>query len=194
VDDERARIVRAAWTVVGRSGFEGLKVQLVLREAGVSARSFYRHFGDKDELLLALMRDEMSRSASRLSALVAGEEEPIAKVTVWIREIITAAGDPKRVARARLFTSQQPIMRRFSADVEAGAALLREPLLEAITLGREAGVFPWADPARDASVIYRLAGASLTDSLVDAGDRDVASVVAVATSFALRALGVQPHV
>jgi AcrR family transcriptional regulator len=192
VDDERAGILGAAWKVVERSGFEGLKVQLVLREAGVSARMFYRHFGDKDELWLALMRDEMARAASRLSALVARVDDPVEKVEMWIREIITAAGDPRRVARARLFSSQQPMMRRFADDLDEGVALLRQPLVDAIALGRDAGVFRWAEPDRDAALIYRLAGASLTDSLADRRTDQLAEVVATTTEFAMRALGVTP--
>jgi AcrR family transcriptional regulator len=62
--DERARLLDAAWDVAGRSGFEGVEVQLVVRRAGVAARTFYRSSPDEDELLLALLRDEVARAAA----------------------------------------------------------------------------------------------------------------------------------
>jgi AcrR family transcriptional regulator len=191
--DERSQIVRAAWTVLERSGFEGFKVQLVMREAGVSARSFYRHFADKDALLLALLRDEMARAASHLRAAVAAADDPVAKVEAWIRGVIGAAADPRRVPRARLFSSQQPVMRRFPSEVDEGVGLLTEPLEAAIEDGRATGAFPWAEPARDAALIYSLAGGSMTDSLAERPDRPFDEVVSATIDFALRALGVAPQ-
>ena len=190
--DERSQIVRAAWTVLERSGLEGFKVQLVMREAGISARSFYRHFTDKDALLLALLRDEMARAASHLRAAVAAADDPLAKVEAWIRGIIGAAADPRRVDRARLFSSQQAVMRRFPVEVDEGVRLLTEPLQSAVEEGRAMGVFPWAEAPRDAALIYRLAGGSMTDSLADPPGRAFGDIVSTTIGFALRALGVAP--
>ena len=193
MEDDRARMIGAAWTVLDRSGFEGFKVQLVLREADVSARVFYREFADKDELFLALLRDEMARAAPRLRAAVARVEQPTDKVATWIQSIIGAAGDPRRVARARLFSSLPTIMRRFPREVEEGTALLREPLRDAIADGRDAGVFPWADPEVDARLVYQLAGSALTSSLSDEPQRSLDAVVPETITFVLRALGVPPR-
>jgi TetR/AcrR family transcriptional regulator len=190
--DERGAIVRSAWTVLERSGFEGFKVQLVMREADVSARSFYRHFSDKEELLLALLRDEMARAALRLRAAVAKAEGPVERVEVWIRSVIDAAVDPRRVARARLFSSQQPVMRRFPTEVDEGAHLLMEPLRDAIADGASAGIFPLADPDRDPEMIYRLTGGAMTNALAERADLDLDEVVGSTTHFVLRALGFSP--
>ena len=54
------------------------------------------------------------------------------------------------------------------------------------------GVFPWADVGRDAELIIRVAGSSMNDALAEHPDRSVDDVVADATGFALRALGVPP--
>ena len=192
--DEWSRLVDAAWTVVERSGFVGVKVQLVVRGAGVSARTFYRHFADKDELLLALLRDEMARAGAHLRTVVGRVDDPGEQVEAWIGAVIGAAGDPRRMARARLFSEQQAVMGRFPGEVEDGVALLQAPLREAIERGCASGAFPWADPARDTALVYRLTGGSLSAALAHGGDagRHLATVVDATTAFALRALGVAP--
>src|SRR4051812_47980450 len=60
--DEADRLVRAAWDVLARTGFEGFKVASVIRAAGSSTKGFYRHFASKDEMLLALLIDETNRA------------------------------------------------------------------------------------------------------------------------------------
>jgi AcrR family transcriptional regulator len=192
VEEQRDRIVRAAWTVLERSGFEGFKVQLVLREADISARAFYRDFDDKDELVLALLLDEMSRAAPRLRAAVERVADPTGQVAVWIHSIIGAANDPRRSARARLFSSLPEILRRYPDAVAPGLAELRAPLREAIAAGVASGDFPWADPESDAVVIFDLAGSALSSSLGETPNPALDAVVTRTTTFALRALGAPP--
>ncbi len=192
VDDEAQQLIGAAWRVLERSGFEGFKVQLVMREAGVSARTFYRHFPDKDQLLLALLRDEMARAAAQLRAAVAEVDDPVAQVEAWIRTVISAAADPRRVARARLFSSQQPLFRRFPKDVAEGTQLLVQPLRWALERGADTGAFAWVEPERDAPLIYALTGGEMTAALADQPGENVDGVVAETTAFVLRALGVPP--
>jgi AcrR family transcriptional regulator len=190
---ERQRILDATWIVLARSGFEGFKVQLVLREAGVSARTFYRNFTDKDALFLAVVREEMSRAAPRIRAAVERAESPADRIAAWIRSVIGAAGDPKRAARTKLFVSLQTINRRFPGEVATGTSSLYEPLLEAIAAGKDAGHFPWADPPRDAALIHVLVGGLLSDAaLPDTPILPLETLIRDATNFSLRALGVAP--
>jgi AcrR family transcriptional regulator len=190
--DERAELVGAAWKVLERSGFEGFKVQLVMREAGVSARRFYQLYPDKETLLLALLQDEMARAGAHLRSALAQSEGPLEQVENWIRGVIGAAADPRRVARARLFTFQQAVMRRFSVELDESIELLVGPLRDALALGRSTGSFPWADPDGDAVLIYALAGGAMTDALVERPDRAVEDVMEQTIGFVVRALGVPP--
>jgi TetR/AcrR family transcriptional regulator len=188
-DDERARLVRAARVVLERAGWEGFKVQLVLRETGLSARTFYRHFAGKEELLLVLMEDEYARSGARVRAAVARAAGPPAKVAAWIDEIVQAAGDPRRAARARLFTSQPAVLRRFPDEVAAAARLMLQPLEDAIRDGRSSGQLPQGDPDRDPHLVLQLAGAAMSHALARRGEESVDDVAAEVTDFVLRALG-----
>jgi AcrR family transcriptional regulator len=185
--DERIRLIRAAWTVLERSGFEGFKVQLLLRETGLSARTFYRHFSDKDELFLTLMADEYARVGRRVTTALALVDDPDERVVVWIREIVLAANEPKRAARARLFTSQPAVVRRFADQLTQASRAILDPLAESIAAGQAAGLFPRANVEHDPPLIHDLAGAAMSTALGRAGAaEDIAAAVA---DFVLRALG-----
>ncbi len=192
MDDDLRLVIEAAWRVLERTNFEGFKVERVLHEADISARTFYRHFADKDELLLALLRDEMSRAGRRLRATVAEASDPVAKVSVWIRAVIGAAGDPRRVARARLFSSQQGLFRRFPSELQEGTQLLMSPLRDALALGVISGDFPWCAPDRDAPLIYALVGGEMTQALAESPGVDIESAIDNTIAFVLRALGIAP--
>jgi AcrR family transcriptional regulator len=53
-DRQRARLFAAASAVFARNGFADATAEAVAREAGMSKATFYEHFGNKEECLLAL--------------------------------------------------------------------------------------------------------------------------------------------
>jgi AcrR family transcriptional regulator len=61
-------------------------VQEVVERSGQSLRSFYQYFGGKHELLLALFEELVRSSAEQLDAWVAGVDDPLEKVHVFVVE------------------------------------------------------------------------------------------------------------
>ena len=57
--DRGASLIRAAATLMERTKGDSFTVQEVANEAGLSLRSFYQHFGSKDDLLLAVYEEAM---------------------------------------------------------------------------------------------------------------------------------------
>src|SRR3954464_1752872 len=53
-DRQRARLFAAASAVFARAGFADATAEGIAREAGMSKATFYEHFGNKEECLLAL--------------------------------------------------------------------------------------------------------------------------------------------
>ena len=47
----RARLIDGAGKAVARQGFRAVTVEDIVRAAGVSRRTFYQYFGDKDDVL-----------------------------------------------------------------------------------------------------------------------------------------------
>jgi AcrR family transcriptional regulator len=188
-EHEREQLVGAAWAILERTDFAGLKVQRVASQAGLSTRAFYRHFTDKEHLLLVLVLNEMERAAERLKRTVELASDPTDKVVAWISAVIGAADDPRRIHRARLFAALTPTLRSDSNAIDRSTRLLWAPLQDAIMQGVDAGVFDSTDPARDAKLIHELAGARLRAALVDPGTEAVEIIIAATVGFSLRALG-----
>lgn len=187
-ETEREQLIRAAWAILERTDFAGLKVQRVAAQAELSTRAFYRHFIDKDHLLLVLVLDEMERAAERLKRTVDLAGDPTDKVVAWISAVIGAAADPRRIHRARLFAALTPTLRNDSGAVARSTRMLWAPLQGAIARGADAGVFDTTDPASDAQLIHELAGARLRAALDAPGSDAIEEIIAATVAFSLRAL------
>jgi AcrR family transcriptional regulator len=103
--DELQRLFEAALAVMQRNGYTDAAVADILAEAGMSTRSFYRHFGSKDQLLCALYRHEAEQVAERLTARVARAASPLAALDVWIEEIMSLGYHRRKAARMAVLGS-----------------------------------------------------------------------------------------
>src|SRR5215207_2143259 len=90
-DAERTRLLTAAMEVLQRSGWWGFKVESVLRQAGLSTRSFYRHFEKKSDLLLALLEFELGGAAVNLRRVTTVAASPSDKVRAFVSAMIDLA-------------------------------------------------------------------------------------------------------
>lgn len=73
--DQRRRLIDAAWRVFGEASEERVTVADIVREAGMSSRSFYQHFSSKEDLIAQLVEDV---GAEILAAVEADFREPLA--------------------------------------------------------------------------------------------------------------------
>lgn len=188
---ERSSLIRAARVVLRRSGFEGFKIQLVLKESGLSARTFYRHFADKEEMVTTLIQEEYQATARWLrQAMAAGGDDAVEQVGTWIREILLSVSDPARLPRTRMFSSHYLLMSRYPDTAADANRVILEPLEQAIRRGQETGVFAPSDSLDDAQKVARLAGGTLNEYLAGGiGPDDVTGLIDSTIEFALRALG-----
>jgi len=75
-----ADLVEAARALMWETGAPVFTVSQVVAAAGTSLKSFYRCFGSKDELLVALFADDARRGAEALAAAVERCDGPVARV------------------------------------------------------------------------------------------------------------------
>lgn len=64
----RAKLVDAAKSVIADVGYEALRVEEVVRRAGVAKGTFFAHFKDKDALMDQLLGAEMDRILDDIDA------------------------------------------------------------------------------------------------------------------------------
>jgi len=70
---QRRRLLEAAAAVFARQGFADASAEAISREAGMSKATFYEHFSNKEECILAVFDEMASTVLMRLAASVEGE-------------------------------------------------------------------------------------------------------------------------
>lgn len=75
---KRLSIIDAAARVFCREGFAGANIDLIAAEAGVSRQTIYNHHGDKERLLVAVLREVTERiNAEVFETLATFPDKPV---------------------------------------------------------------------------------------------------------------------
>jgi AcrR family transcriptional regulator len=151
------RLVDAARQLMWQAGGPGFTVAQVVAASDTSLKSFYRLYTGKDELLVALFRDDARVGAEALGALVDEAEDPVERVrraVVGLFRFITVDGhlpyaaalvrEHLRLAESRpeeLRSVLAPFVERFEHELVAAQAL---------------GRLRQGDPAKDARTLFHL--------------------------------------
>ena len=185
-------IIEAAWQVLEATGWADLKIGMVLEEAHVSTRCFYRNFSGKPELLVALFDEEIAKFSAWTTEQMGGGDTPIERTLLWIACNLRPTYGANRRARAQLFAHEGPALAAdFPRDVRRIRQLLLDPLVNAIEDGMRQGVFDVNDPAEAATVIWLITSSLNRDP--EAGHfaySEWPGVLTVVSRSALRILGV----
>lgn len=127
-DSVRSRILRGAVTTFGRVGYENASVEAVLEEAGVSRRTFYKHFRSKEDVFRALY----DRAVERLLVAVRTAEVPFSggvaarvkcAVEAYIR-VHEKAGPLARVMLLEQFAPGSPLAAQRDEAMESFSRLI----------------------------------------------------------------------
>ena len=157
----RQRIIEAAWRCAARKGYQATTVDDVCAEARVSKGAFYGYFGQKQELLLALLDDDAHFYASLIDRLSASDFSALERLRAYARGVAERSSDSARVqVTADLWAemlTQPALKRRFAAAVQRR----RQRLRHWIDLGIAAGQMKEAPANAFASILL-----ALTDGLV----------------------------
>ena len=85
----------AALDAIGRRGVEGVAIEPLARELGVTKGSFYWHFPNREALLVAALQRWEARETDEVLERVAQETDPHAR----IKRLITEVNTSKRASR-----------------------------------------------------------------------------------------------
>ena len=98
VQRRRRQILDAATEVMSRSGFHATAMQAVAERAGISVGLIYQYFGNKDDLLLAVIVDILEDFRDQVpAAIAAAGDDPVARFEAGFR-ICCRVVDTKRDA------------------------------------------------------------------------------------------------
>lgn len=125
--DARGRLERAAIELYAERGYEGTTVADIAERAGVTERTFFRHYADKREVLFAGSSAMQEAVLAAISAAPA-DAPPFA-----------VAGDGMRAAAALIDSRGAEFPRRRSAVIAANPSLQERELLKLASLATACG-------------------------------------------------------
>ncbi len=148
-------IINAAWGLVQQEEILDFTVRQVVDRADVALQTFYRHFGNKDELLLAMLEESMRAAAERFLAFPS--EDPVEHLRYLVTAPIVMDFDDRtqRVTRWR-GRERQRLLEFFPDAVEAVYEPYRAAIAVAIVAACRVGGGRCASPDLDAKLILHL--------------------------------------
>jgi AcrR family transcriptional regulator len=128
-EDQRRRILRAVGELVAKRGYGDVTVELIVKRARVSYKTFYKHFSGKEECFSALFEEVFSSVETSIRERLAAEPAPWPEqVAIALRTFIeTVVADPI-IARAVIVeapTVGPAILDRYEESINAFAPLFR---------------------------------------------------------------------
>jgi AcrR family transcriptional regulator len=191
-DDDRGCIIDAAYRCLAEPHSGPIPVAAILQRAGVSTRAFYRHFESKDELFLALLRQESDALADRLDrVLVEVPGSPVDQLKSWIRHMFGWMHDEELRMHLTVIDSDEVRAAKGYRETRERAHADRErSLVEILRRGRDDGSFPLADPEHDAVAISAVISREMVNQ-TPGDDQRLRQSLDWVLEFALRALGAE---
>jgi AcrR family transcriptional regulator len=155
----RQNLLDAAWRCVARGGYRNLSVDDVCIEAGVSKGAFYTYFGQKQDLLLALLDDDAA-SLDHLLAEAADRSGGAEQIRRFVAALVDRGADAGAVQlRADLWaevSSNEVLRGRFLEAMQQRRVRLAGLIQDAVGAGELVAV-----PANALAAVFLALGDGL---------------------------------
>lgn len=139
-DDKRRAILKASARVFARHGFDRASTQEIAGEAGVSKALLYHYYSNKEELLVAIIREHLEELVTAISAADDMRLAPRARLRALIVALLECYRDAdeehtiqinelKKLPAAKaseLLELERTLVRRFSAALVVAVPALKE--------------------------------------------------------------------
>ncbi len=150
-------LVEAARTLTWETGTPVFTVSQVVAAAGTSLKSFYRCFDSKDELLVALFRDDARRGAEALAEAVDRYRDPADRVRCAVEGLFGFIGVDGRLPYAATFVGEHL---RLAESRPAELRAILQPFVDIFRTELESagrsGALRVDDPVRTARTLFHL--------------------------------------
>ena len=141
VQRRRRQILNAATEVMSGSGFHATAMQAVAERAGISVGLIYQYFGNKVDLLLAVIVDILEDFRDQVPAAIdAAGDDPVARFEAGFR-ICCRVVDAKRHAVNLTYRESHTLSPEGLDQIKQLELDTAEPIRVAFVAGVDAGVF-----------------------------------------------------
>jgi TetR/AcrR family transcriptional repressor of mexJK operon len=173
-----------------REGYAGTSVDAIADAAGVGKQTVYGHFGDKQQLFLAVIEHVHAAHPLNEAQLITDTGNPLADLTAAARWIVRGVTAPESAALHRLTIAElarHPELQRSWRDLERGQRL-RDAIAAYLSACDRRGTLAVPDPATAARQFVNLAAVEaqvrslrgiepLSDNETDSIARDTADLI-----------------
>ena len=130
--DDAARLIGACRELIAESGEFDPPVGRILERAGLSSRAFYRLFGSKEELLVAVLQDGTNTMVAHIEEQMAAADGPLAQIDAWVRAALTPYGEAAVSHTGSLLRHSRGWEKAFPEEMSTIRTEFLEPLVRAI--------------------------------------------------------------
>jgi TetR/AcrR family transcriptional regulator len=148
-------ILAAAHRLVAEKG-EDFTTQELIKEAGVALQTFYRHYGSKDQLLLAVIAELIAEHCRTVAEAGRTFPGPVERFHFYVSATVSAvgSGDP---AGARFLTSQHwRLHQTFPTEMAAATRPYTDLIVSVLAEGRVTGQLHPFDTERQAWLVTKM--------------------------------------
>jgi AcrR family transcriptional regulator len=198
---KRADIARAALVLFARDGYERTSVDAIAAEAGVSKRTVYSHYGDKESLFLLVIADTYDQMRERFTEVIgrmASQVTDVEKSLIGgIREAVREVShSQERALVLRLVIAELP---HFPALLELWRNRGITPILtDLVARLAAAGLLSANDPEQAASHLSALTFGQINNrsmmGTIQLGDAEIDQIITGGVRVFLCAYGARQDV
>jgi AcrR family transcriptional regulator len=189
------RIVNAATELARETGGTSFTVQQVVDRAGVALQTFYRHFGSRDELMLAFLEEASRAEQARYAQMAEKVGDPISRIRVLVLTPLKVARQSTEGSLSTSISREMRVLRDvYPNEMAALGAPYTKLLEEAIVEAASAGLVEPEEPNLDAEIISELVSGAFAEALLGPGRSYSPHTEAYIWRFCLRALRATPTV
>jgi AcrR family transcriptional regulator len=169
VSNQRERIMNALVATIATYGFDGSSVERISKRAGVSRRTFYEQFADREDAYLHTYDTAAGRLLERVNAAWSQPADGAEQLRLWLRALLECLTEEARLARVcivdvlsagpRALEHRERQMHNFAVPLEEAAVAHNGAPAPALAAdGLVAAIY---------DVIYKLLAQERSDELAD---------------------------
>ncbi|MGH3250033.1 MAG: TetR/AcrR family transcriptional regulator [Trebonia sp.] len=150
-------MVEAATRLISRKGY-GFTTQELAREAGVALQTFYRHFGGKDQLLLATIEDLHTTQAEHYAVAARDLPDPLARLHYYVTATLASLDGTGPAGQGPRFITAEHwrLYQLFPGEMTLATQPIVDLFAHELRAAQEQGLITVADVDRSAELMVML--------------------------------------
>jgi TetR/AcrR family transcriptional regulator len=154
--EQAQAIVAAARRLITERG-DQFTTQELVKEAGVALQTFYRIFGGKDHLLLAVFEDLIAESCVDYERAAASLPDPVARLHFYVTVTVGSVSEASYGIGPRFITAEHWRLHQiFPEEMAHATQHFTDLVARQLELANEEGLLVSNDPQRDAWYVTKL--------------------------------------